>query len=211
MYLEVSCPGCGHPLAFATQNAGKQARCSRCGSDFTVPAPGEPPANVTVSQLAQSMQSKGPLAAPMAAAVDLSDRGIRIVCALYLLMGVLHGIVAVLLTVTWLSLSEKSPSYVTIPSIHDYSILQSASREPFRVRGSLVGALIACHAFEALSYLLISRWLRLRIRYSLCFLIAIVACLTIPLGTALGLVTIIMLQDAEIRRSFLGFGKSNAF
>lgn len=39
--LEFECPKCGQVCAFGSQYAGRRARCTKCSSRFTIPAPGQ--------------------------------------------------------------------------------------------------------------------------------------------------------------------------
>ena len=48
----------------------------------------------------------------------------------------------------------------------------------------------------------VGRCLAQRKRYTLCFVMACVSCLSVPLGTALGVFTIIVLQRPEVKAMF---------
>jgi hypothetical protein len=39
MAHHVSCPSCGHPVRYASSDAGTERPCSACGSTFTLPLP----------------------------------------------------------------------------------------------------------------------------------------------------------------------------
>lgn len=199
MHLEVTCPGCGRSLAFAIAEAGNTSECPRCGTRFTVPAPGQSPTDVVGSEYAPALHSRPLTSTPE----DLSDRGIRIVSALFVLLAILKGVLCIQLCTAYFSLTDRSPSQIRVPSITNHGLLRGSHPESGRIAKSILGTILALTAFESVSLFLAGRWLRLRRRYSLCFLASLLACITIPFGTALGVVTIVLLQEPQVHMSFL--------
>jgi len=67
----------------------------------------------------------------------------------------------------------------------------------------LLGAfiLLLVTAISLLSFFA-GRFLALRQRYTFCFVVAVLSCLSFPLGTALGIFTIIVLQRPSVKAKF---------
>lgn len=55
---------------------------------------------------------------------------------------------------------------------------------------------------ESVLYIYAARSLRATRRYSLCFFVATIACFTVPVGMALGVVTVVGLLDRDISSGF---------
>src|SRR5947208_5155102 len=43
MSIAMVCPQCSAPFTFGDDQAGRRARCQRCGNVFVIPVPGPPP------------------------------------------------------------------------------------------------------------------------------------------------------------------------
>jgi uncharacterized membrane protein len=68
---------------------------------------------------------------------------------------------------------------------------------------TVIGALVVLFGWSvALCQILTGRWLAARRHRTFCFVIACIECLNMPLGTALGVFTIIVMQRPSVRALF---------
>lgn len=67
----------------------------------------------------------------------------------------------------------------------------------------IFGGLVCLGAWAfAVCFFLSARWLAARRNWTFCFVVACIACLQVPLGTALGVFTILVLQRPSVKGIF---------
>ena len=196
MHSELTCPGCGHRTFFALSESGKSHECPSCGTTCVVPQLGQPVSGFTLSDKAKEIRASNSVAR------QSSHVFLRILSALFVTLATLNLAMAVWTTVAYYSTTNSAYTFSDEGSL----VLNNAVRNlTQRSRSKIQSALAIVSilsTIECVAFFVIARCLRKMTHYRSCFLIALLACLTIPFGMALGVATIVVLMDQDVSQTF---------
>lgn len=194
MHLEIQCPGCDRRAYFTKTEAGCSHTCPSCSTEYVVPQPGEPLGQFELSDHARA------IAADRNRCNGSPHIFLRVCAALFVFLAALKGVLALAAIYQYSVASEKTSIHEQIAASQAsvFSALDAKRRQAntaFLILAIISGIESALFAYAA-------RSLRAARRYSMCFFSAIIACLTVPVGMALGVVTVVVLLDRDVSSGF---------
>lgn len=186
MHLQIHCPTCDRQQLVTLKDVGNQLECPSCKCTFRIPSPGQsitevlpPPVKNGVSENTQ----------------DAPCLAVKITSALFIGFAVLKGFIAVNADISEHHISRMANRTSSAPigtlgsSLH---MLQTNVASSIRTAKVIV-------AFEAIIFLITGIFLYGQTARPVCFFGSGLACLTIPIGTALGIASIVILRDQASR------------
>jgi type III secretory pathway component EscU len=196
VHLELTCPGCGHRVYLALSESGKSHACPSCETTCVVPQLGHPISEFTLSDKAKAFQTSN------AVTSQSSHLFLRTLSALFIALATLKLALAVWTGAAYYSTASSASRFNHQHALALNNAFQNFSQHSHSEFESALGFVSILSAIECLAFFRIARYLRRMTHYRTCFLIAVLACLTIPFGMALGVATIVVLMDQEISRTF---------
>lgn len=210
MHLELECPVCGQSSIHGLSSVGSTVSCRRCDSLVVVPEMGKSVQEFTAADgwdiKEKHSADSGPSAAPERPVVD--HVGLRILSALFFLAAASGIIYSLLFAAAWFEVDRKITSNPIFrmaafrrpdqPLSETYQKLRS---QRVTTNAMFFGLAVLVWA-ESTLQILAALSLRKATNRGLCLVVAIIACLSYPLGTVLGIVTLVLLRDEKVKRLF---------
>lgn len=196
MHLELTCPGCGQRTYLALSESGKSHTCPSCETTCVVPQLGHPVSAFTLSDKAKEIQVSNSVAQ------QSPHLFLRILSALFIALATLKLALAVWTGAAYYSKTSSASTFTGQQSLVLNNAVQNLRQHSQSKLKSTLGFVSILSSIECLAFFVIARCLRRLTHYRACFLIALLACLTIPFGMALGVATIVVLMDHHISQTF---------